>query len=240
MFSPLNSQDSEEWFQKLNRPLRHLPASERTEAHLEVRQHLEALAAANEELGSSREEAWEFALAQFGDPARIGQKLYQEWRQSKTGLRAGLNAVIFGTSLHLLWGVTTTVAFALWLHFQGTRGPIGEVSGVLAMASLLIINFAIGRKYPHQALKGALYSSAVVYLATFCRFLPLILHPQHLTSAHGMVTVTFMLPFGFFAWFTLVGCTIAYLASVTRRGWYRPSLADFKLNFPRLRQKIAR
>ena len=57
MFSPLNDPQVEHWFQRLNAPLKRLPAEERTQIHQEVRQHLEALAAANEELGSSPEEA---------------------------------------------------------------------------------------------------------------------------------------------------------------------------------------
>jgi len=33
---------------------------------------------------------------------------------------------------------------------------------------------------------------------------------------------------------------VAYLASVTKRGWYRSSLADFKLTLPRKRIQISR
>ena len=52
MFSPLNDPQVEEWFQRLNAPLQRLPLAERVELHTEVRQHLDALVAANKELGS--------------------------------------------------------------------------------------------------------------------------------------------------------------------------------------------
>lgn len=78
MFSPLENEELDHWFQRLNAPLKHLPAQERVQLHAEVRQHLEALVAANEELGSTPEEAWQFALTQFGDPTRIGRRLGRE------------------------------------------------------------------------------------------------------------------------------------------------------------------
>jgi len=33
---------------------------------------------------------------------------------------------------------------------------------------------------------------------------------------------------------------IAYLASVSKRGWYKPTLADFKLALPRKQRKLSR
>ncbi len=78
MFNPLENEASEAWFQRLNAPLKRLPAEERAALHVEVRQHLEALAAANEELGSSLEEAWDLARTQFGDPGKFGRKMRRE------------------------------------------------------------------------------------------------------------------------------------------------------------------
>lgn len=78
MFSPHKQTETEDWFQRLNAPLKRLPAQERAELHTEVRQHLDALAAAHEELGSPPDEAWRLALAQFGDPTRIGRRLRRE------------------------------------------------------------------------------------------------------------------------------------------------------------------
>jgi uncharacterized membrane protein len=78
MFSPRKQTETEDWFQRLNAPLNGLPAAERAEMRTEIRQHLDALTAAHEELGSPPDEAWRLALAQFGDPTRIGRRLRRE------------------------------------------------------------------------------------------------------------------------------------------------------------------
>ena len=107
MFSPLENEDLDNWFQGLNRPLKRLPADERRELHAEVRQHLEALAAANEELGSTPEEAWQFARDQFGDPGKFGRRMAWEWRR-KQGLigpptRRHFYAELVSRRLRSLW-----------------------------------------------------------------------------------------------------------------------------------------
>ena len=94
MFSPLENESSEQWFQRLNAPLKRLPAEQRAELHAEVRQHLEALAAANEELGSTPEEAWEHALAQFGDPGNFGKRMAQEWHLGQNRLPCRLGCYL--------------------------------------------------------------------------------------------------------------------------------------------------
>ena len=90
MFNQLESRALDQWFQRFNTALRRLPAAERADLHQEVRQHLDSLVAANEELGSSPDEAWELALAQFGDPARIGRRI--SWEPS--GWRLALSQVV--------------------------------------------------------------------------------------------------------------------------------------------------
>ena len=79
MHSQLSDEQTQQFFERLNKPLKHMPQNVRAELHTELRQHLDALVAANEELGSSPEEAFELALRQFGDPAKIGRKLWWEW-----------------------------------------------------------------------------------------------------------------------------------------------------------------
>ncbi len=72
MLNPSENEALNQWFQRLNAPLKCLPPQERAGLHQEVRQHLESLAAANEELGSPPQEAWELAMIQFGNPPRLG------------------------------------------------------------------------------------------------------------------------------------------------------------------------
>ena len=55
------------------------------------------------------------------------------------------------------------------------------------------------------------------------------------TYSVGIVHLFLLMP----VWL-LAQTVIAYLASVTRRGWYTPSLADFKLTLPRRRPQISR
>ena len=86
MHSRFDDGQTEHFVAKLNKSLRWTPALVRTELHAELRQHLEALAAAHEELGSSPEDAYDLALRQFGDPAKIGRKLWWEWFWGTTPL----------------------------------------------------------------------------------------------------------------------------------------------------------
>ena len=79
MHSRFDDPQTEQFLARLNKPLRWMPRSARVELHAELRQHLDALIAAHEELGSSPEEAFDLALHQFGDPAKIGRKLWWEW-----------------------------------------------------------------------------------------------------------------------------------------------------------------
>ena len=134
MFSPLNDPQVEQWFQRLNAPLKRLPAEERTQIHQEVRQHLEALAAANKELGSSPEEAWEHALKQFGDPGKFGKRMAREWKLGKTGCRVEIVAIGFGFGLQVLSWLIYQPLFAIvfqrlveiprswyYRHFDGSQ-----------------------------------------------------------------------------------------------------------------------
>ncbi len=212
MFSPLENEELDRWFQRLNAPLKRLPADERAEVHQEVRQHLEALAAANEELGSTPEEAWELAQIQFGDPGKFGRRMAREWHQSRTGFRAEMSAILFGLEIQtLMWFV------AVGLPSIGI--PMLAVILLWLSVTEILLYIIMGRRYPLQAIKSALYLDILrgIYLIG-------MFHPS-LTSLIGL------LGFG-------VHVGLAYLASVTKRGWYKPTWADFKLTLPK--RRIAR
>ena len=83
MFSPFDSEEVEAYFNRLNAQLKRMPREDRAELHQELRQHLDALAAAHEELGATPEEAVDAALQQFGDPVKIGRRMLREWRHSR-------------------------------------------------------------------------------------------------------------------------------------------------------------
>ena len=85
MFSQFDNEEVEAYFNRLNAQMKKMPTEDRAEMHQEVRQHLEALAAAHEELGATPREAAEAALRQFGEPRYIGKRMFVEWRHSSRG-----------------------------------------------------------------------------------------------------------------------------------------------------------
>lgn len=245
MFNPWESGAVEEWFERFNARLRRLPAEERSQMQLEVRQHLEALAAANEERGGSPQEAWERAVEQFGDPAKIGERLLCEYQESRSGPYSGLIAVGFGIGLHLLrfglywlWILMPTLS----LHYQSSIWYSPPLNTLLAYAFPLLIPFIIGRIYPYQAIRGAFYGLLFYHFVIFCVFLSFLVR-YYLESHFGLQSPPEFL-YGRWIGSALVmlflNSAVAYLVSVTKRGWYRPSLADFKLTLPRFRRQTSR
>ena len=214
MFSPLNDPTIADWFNRLDAAWRRLPEAERTRQREEVQQHLESLVAAKVAEGQTSEEAWSVALAQFGDPTQIGRKLYREWKQSKVGFRAEMSAILFALELQVL--------IRLFFVLFGLMMVIGIppiVCVLLYLACFPLACVFVGRRYPMQAIKGVFYAGllcslwmGVEYQTSPVRFL-----------ASTFIVVSFQV-------------LIAYLASVTKRGWYKPTLADFKLTLPAWRQ----
>jgi len=236
----LNSHDNEEldcWFQRLNRPLKHLPANERRELYAEVRQHLEALAAANEELGSTPDEAWEHALTQFGDPGKFGRRVAWEWRRGWGWVSPDMAAVLYGAGVHAAASVGLVVlycAVCLLQYFSGAN-ILGHCADWLMTAGYFVgvpalTGFILGRKYPQRALTGAFYAALALPV------LPLLAASitSALQSPAEMWTNTVEIA-AVCAELLSVTCGAAYVTSArARREWYRPSLTNFKLALPRL------
>ena len=239
MFSPLNDPQVEDWFRRLDAAWRRMPAEERTRQREEVQQHLEGLVAAKVSAGQSAEEAWSFALAQFGNPAQIGRKIYREWRLSRTGLRADVMAILFGLSLSVSNYCLVQLLFALPLiafYCTGSQNSLYWSSTPAFYAVLQILYFGgafliyglIGRKYPFQAIKGALFTYVLSYLFGWTYVIAFLL------SSHGHLSpamVTRGLPYLPLHLVCIIA--LAYLASVTKRGWYKPTFEDYKLTLPR-------
>ena len=210
MFSPLNDSKVIEWFQRLDTAWKRMPDEERTRQREEVQQHLESLVAAKVAEGQASDEAWNTALTQFGDPAQFGRKLYREWKQSKVGFRAEMFAILFALELQVLIRL-----FFVLFGFMMVVGIPPLACVLLYLACFPLACVFVGRRYPMQAIKGMFYSGllcslwmGVEYQTSPVRFL-----------ASTFIVVSFQV-------------LIAYLASVTKRGWYRPTLADFKLTLP--------
>lgn len=223
MLTPRNFEETEDWFKRLDKPLQRLPARERADVHTEVRQHLEELAAAHEELGSSPEEAWSFALAQFGNPQQFGRKMSQEWQKSQTSFRADRKAIGFGIGLNALAGLVCTALFACASPLLGL---------ISTFAAGLLVNGILGRRYPLQALKSSLWSSlfceigGLTAIVLAVRLVPDAMTINVTAAPFHAIALLYLLPWA----------GTAYLASMTKRGWYRPTLEDFSLTLPRLRR----
>ncbi len=230
MFSPLDDSAVADWFRRFDVAARHLPAEDRVAQHEELRQHLDALAAANVALGQSPEAAQQNALTRLGDPSQIGRKLDREWQKSCTGFRADMRAIGFGFGLHIVVLLVTKLMNPLW---QGTVYSYWMML-ILVCSMAVLSNTVIGWMYPRQAIKASTYTYLFALLISW--ILLIASNPQLLDSDNrhyiwtGIAYNLFKTP-----WWIIGNVAIAYLASVTRRGWYRPTLADFKVGLPRRR-----
>ncbi len=238
MFSPLENEELDRWFQRLNAPLKRLPADERQQLHEEVRQHLEALVKANEELGSAPEEAQKFALRQFGDPARFGRRMAWEWRCSHSLFSPEMMAVLYGIGIHAAAAVGLMLLCLLkdLLNYSGVSVP--GTSGLLTYGYLVGIplstGWMVGRKYPREALMGAFHAPLVVLILPTLIGLAAAIS-QEVCYQYLLIFVSCL---AVFSGWLLLACGAAYLASVTKRGWYRPSWADFKITLPSRRRQV--
>ena len=251
MFSPPNSPAVTDWFRRLDAAWKRMPAEEQARQREEVQQHLDGLVAAKLAQGQPPEDAWNAALMQFGDPTQIGCKMYQEWRQSRTGFRADMLAILFGLGLQILGQFVEQVPLITWIisryfnpinmhhtHLETSWAFPQAIRLIIACGWLVLAGLAIGRKYPLQAIKGAFYATVLWNIWTQIH-LAIYISVQHIHTTHPL-SVVFADNLPIMILWTLGQVIIAYLASVTKRGWYRPTWADFKLTLPSGRRQISR
>ena len=238
MFSPPDSPAVNDWFRRFDAASRHLPAGERAAQREEIQQHLEGLVAAKTAQGQPTEAAWEAALKQFGDPAQIGRKMYQEWRLGHSWLRSDLAAVFCAISISFVLMTLYSFLLHLWVHSHGWQSVPWAVRLSLSFGVATTVGLVIGTQYPLQALKATLYGMSLAYVWTWTRC---ILQMVHVPMEQVMQVMLLIGDAALYAtlWVALA-VSAAYLASVTKRGWYKPTLADFKLTLPRRRPQISR
>ena len=174
MFSQFDNEEVEAYFNRLNAELKKMPPEDRAEMHQEIRQHLEALAAAHEELGATPREAAEAALRQFGDPIKIGRRLFREWKQSLPRASRGELSVILcvlmvhfsAISLMLFGGMQMTmpIYWRLFNHWV----PIQLNFWVPFLAAPLLAGTVAGVLFPRRAVKasfiGHLFVPALLFI----------------------------------------------------------------------------
>jgi len=237
--SPHDSPAVKDWFRCLDSAWRCLPAEERDSQREEIQQHLEGLVAAKLAQGQLHEVAWEAAIRQFGDPTQLGRKMYQEWQQGRTGFRADMKAILFGCGLQAMRGAVDQCLYFFYSQNGSPPYPNPLFLWVIGMPATALIGFGIGCKYPHQAMKSALVWPFLWPLVLWAE--AAILYSvgwMHLSTLEPLPRVL-LDSFHYNSIVALSSCLAAYLASVTKRGWYRPSLADFKLTLPRRRPQLS-
>jgi len=241
--SPPNSPAVTQWFQRLEAAWARMPADERTRQREEVQQHLEALVKANEELGSSPAEAWQYALDQFGNPSKFGRRMVWEWRRKQGLVGPQLAAILCGIgvtavaspAVMLINWLASTVTYLVMNIILIHEFVDGE-TWVLVWTPI-IVGLVVGRKHPHRALAGASYAALTWPILPALIMLLVCILQSHV----GPVTAwQWSEGYGALVRWLLLTCGAAYLASVTKRGWYRPSLADFKITLPSRTRQIRR
>ena len=220
----------EEWFQQLEKAARHLPGDEREKLHQELRQHLESLAADKIGAGQRAEEAYILSLGQMGNPGRIGRKVYLVWKQAQGGFRAEVGVVFFVLLINFMLLTFRSFCFGLWTHAHGWQSISGTLYFLISFGIAVVVGFVVGTLFPFQALIASLYGMTLVWALEVIKMISLT--PYILGGASEQVKVLIDAAIWTFVWIILAVIT-AYLASVTKRGWYKPTLADFKLTLPR-------
>ncbi len=225
MFSPLTDPHVANWFRRLDAAWRHMPADEQARQREEVQQHLEGLVAAKVAAGQSPEAAWYGALAQFGNPGKFGRKMAQEWRRSETRFGVDTAAISFVFVCEIL----LFYAYSANRFFDGhqTHHP-NFLSYVLTCLGWMV-PAVVGMLYPMQAIKGYLYGRCFA----FCCFWTYICASSPIDLPRSMAVI---LPG--FALGVIKFAAIAYLSSVTKRGWYKPTWEDFKIALPKRRRQV--
>ena len=144
--------------------LRPLPPTDRAAELLEVRQHLEALAQAQQEAGVSEKDAWCGALSRFGDAATVGNDLCRAWkRRNRTaewrlfaGATASVLVGIFGIGL-LQWAALRAL--------NGTAAVTWAIAG-LNLVGPLLVGLMTGALVPRKATQAVLTWCVFVVVVT--------------------------------------------------------------------------
>lgn len=161
MLSQFDDEETAAYFERLNAQLRRMPQADRAEIHTEVRQHLDDLAKAHEELGATTDEAQQAALRQFGDPVKIGRRLFDEWARTPQK-----NVWYIPKWAYLRLCLPQIVISLVFITFMRVRGPSSSADALLVVNHLLpiLVGAWAGRRFGLQAFPGLLLMSGAVLL----------------------------------------------------------------------------
>jgi len=157
---------------QLDRHLARLPAWRREEELREIRQHLEALVMAYQELGSSEGEAVALALAQFGPPAQNARDLCRVWRRQQERVEVGPSV-----RRAFAWFGPLAVLSMAGTLLSDRSGPAGLAFLLAAMAGVLSLfaGWRIGRDAPGQGWVKATAAVSAVLLVHWASILVVLL-----------------------------------------------------------------
>lgn len=168
MLSQFDDEETAAYFERLNAPLRKMPQADRAELHAELRQHLDALAAAHEELGASPDEAAHAALKQFGDPVKIGRRLFDEWRRAPQTniwrIAGGAFWRLYAIQMGLSIFATAINRLTLGIDFRF----LAPIAVTLLESLLFLVPVSVGiwagKRFGRRAVPGLACMSASVFL----------------------------------------------------------------------------
>ena len=237
-----HNKEWDDYLRRLYRPLHSLPPDARAEAQQELRQHLDALVAAQIELGATDEEAVRAALHLFGDPARVGRRLAGEWRFQHTQITiwaflcCWMTRAVVG-SLFTQWQshIIDTRPSAEWngAHFTAFRS-------VEELCVVLVSSLVVGWFVPGCAFRVAFYTWLVFSGEPYVSLLAFVWH--NVVSFHDgqfyqkigsqTIEVPFLTPLLILLASFAVQCGVAYLVSAYRREtFYTLRREDFRPPF---------
>lgn len=154
----------DEYMRAIEARLRSLPPADRAAELLEVRQHLEALAQAQQDAGMGEEDAWRAALCQFGDAAAVGRSLRREWGRRNRGAEWRL---IAGATASVLLGIFA-VGFLQWVALRVLTGSHATtwVIAALSFAGPVLVGLMTGTLVPRKAIHAVLTWCVVMVVVT--------------------------------------------------------------------------
>jgi hypothetical protein len=155
MQSPL-----EEYLNQIAGHLRLLPSGRREEELREIRQHLEALVQAYQELGSSESDAITAALTQFGSSRENARGLEWAWQRERVDVAPTIRKALSQFGALALYHLLASVLLAL----TGSSEPSLTLVGIGGALSL-IAGWHVGLEAPGRGWTRALAAGAPVFMA---------------------------------------------------------------------------
>lgn len=150
------------YLDELEKPLSSVGEEERREWRAEAEEHLRQLIAANEELGSSREEAISAAIKQFGNTQTIGRNVAREIQRQKQPLPSKELGPILFFSLPIAFGAPLMAMLGIWYQSE-TSAMVHrsmQITALLLFVLLPSVSGAMWARLRERNARHAIWLSA--------------------------------------------------------------------------------